>query len=332
MGAFELKDAGRGGQHNNFGDFNSYGHSTGNSHNVGHGHGQSHGKGKEPIQSLDLGRLREENLIALKIYDSCRRQDCLTMGQLGPARAAECGSICGHPIKEGDIICPPHDAASVSIDKLKVKRVLIVDKEHNSFKRGYWDIELKFVFEYRLIFREADGCIAGSIKAHSIYNKKVTLFGSEGADLFMATDLFRGADCDNMFGNEPYVQVEAKAMSLGAELCLRHGKAKEVAVTIGLFFITKLFRVVDLRVESRGFAIPKECSNNGSVDPCDFFDKLAFPMDVFSPPQKPEFFAGVSGDIPASKHHKEHEHDHHHDHGHHHHHGHHDKKHSSCCD
>jgi hypothetical protein len=121
-------------------------------------------------------------------------------------------------------------------------------------------------------------------------------------------------------------------MSLGSELCIHHGKAKEVAVTIGLFFITKLFRIVDLKVESRGFAIPKECTSNGSVDPCDFFDKLAFPMDVFSPPQKPEFFAGVSGDIPPSHKHKEsHDHKGHHDHhkGHHHdtHHG-HGKKHS----
>ena len=290
MGAFELNDSSSKGS--GFGEIEATG-----SRQVQGGHGH-----------LDPRRLREENLIVFKIYDSCRRQDCLTMNQLGPARAAESVLIGEYTINEGDVIRPPHDAASVSIDKLKVKKVMIVDKEPNSFRRGYWDIELKFVFEYRLIFREADGCIIGSIKAHSIYNKKLTLFGSQGSDLFIATDMFKG-DCENMLGTEPFVNVEAKAMSLSSELVYKDHKkfeegrhAKEIGVTIGLFSIVKLFRIVDLKVESRGFSIPKVCDEGGSVDPCDFFDRLSFPMDVFAPPQKPEFLAGVSGDIPAAPH------------------------------
>ncbi len=73
---------------------------------------------------------------------------------------------------------PPDKTAAVTIDKLRVKKVIIVDKEPNTFKQGYWDIDLKYVFEYRLTFREADGCIIDSIKANSIFNKRVTLFGS----------------------------------------------------------------------------------------------------------------------------------------------------------
>ena len=130
--------------------------------------------------NLDPRRLREECIIAMKVYDSCRQQDCLTAAQMGPARAAECGCIGDQHFKEGDVINPPDNAAAVTIDRMKVKRIIIVEKEPNPFKNGYWDIDLKYVFEYRLTFREADGSLIGSIKANSIYNKKVTLFGRHG--------------------------------------------------------------------------------------------------------------------------------------------------------
>ena len=304
MGAFELKDR---------------------KSSIVHGEqfrgGEGHSDCKSAGAAYDHRRLREENLIVFKIYDSARKQECLDYQILGAARAAEEVMIHGHRICEGDIITPPCDAASVSIDKLRLKKVLIVDKQPNCFKKGYWDIEVKFVFEYKLVFREANGCIIGSIKANSIYNKKMTMFGSEGADFFMATDMFMG-EGDNMLGRQPFVNVEAKAMSLQTEIKShrrRGDEGREVAVTLGLFFIIKLFRIVDLSVESRGFAIPKE-NCDGLVAPCDFFEHLHFPMDVFSPPQRPEFMAGISGDIPPS--HKccgEHGH---HGHGHHGHGGH----------
>jgi len=108
------------------------------------------------------------------------QQDCLTAAQMGPARAAECGCIGDQHLKEGDVINPPDNAAAVTIDRLKVKRIIIVEKEPNPFRNGFWDVDLKYVFEYRLTFREADGTLIGSIKANSIFNKKVTLFGSHG--------------------------------------------------------------------------------------------------------------------------------------------------------
>lgn len=94
----------------------------------------------------------------------------------------------------------------------------------------------------------------------------------------------------------------AKALALEAKLasnCSKkcHSNVNEVLVTIGLFTIIKLFRIVNLSVESRGFCIPEECENISS-DPCEFFDDLSFPMDTFAPPQKPEFLAGISGNIP----------------------------------
>jgi len=83
-------------------------------------------------------------------------------------------------------------------------------------------------------------------------------------------------------------------------------RARSVEVVIGLFSIVKLFRLVDLAVESTGFTIPEECEDICPLDPCEFFDGLDFPMDLFAPPQKPEFHAGITSNIaPARNHHKE---------------------------
>ncbi len=260
-------------------------------------------------RNLDVCRLREECIIALKVYDSVRSQDCLSDDELGPARAGEDCCICEGDVKEGDIIIPPSTAAAVSIDRLKVKKVLIVEKEPSPFRNGYWDVDLKFIFEYRLTFREADGTKIGSIKANSIYNTKVSLFGSTGTDLVVSTDLF----CDN--GNsttidaDPFILVEAKAVALAAEIkyCRRRGlndtivEGCEVDVTIGLFYIAKLFRIVNLTVESRGFCIPDEDEEVSPLNACEFFDNLAFPMDIFAPPQKPEFYAGITNNIPRGE-------------------------------
>lgn len=102
--------------------------------------------------------------------------------------------------------------------------------------------------------------------------------------------------------------VEAKAVALSAELrfARRRGfsadealpRPNEVLVTIGLFTIIKLFRLVNLNVQSRGFCIPDECEEISPISPCDFFERLDFPMDVFAPPQRAEFLAGISSNIP----------------------------------
>ena len=72
-----------------------------------------------------------------------------------------------------------------------------------------------------------------------------------------------------------------------------------VNVTIGLFGIIKLYRIVSLLVESKGFSIAPPCENILPPNPCEFFETLDFPMDVFSPPQKREFHAGISENIPT---------------------------------
>jgi len=254
-------------------------------------------------------RIREECIIALKAYDFCRQQDCLTSDVLGPARAAETKTIGTEHITEGSVIDPPSKAASVSIENLKVKKVVVVSKEPSPFKNGFWDIELEYVFSYKLIFKESDGSIIDCIRATSVFNKKITLFGSIGNNITLSTDLFacRGNDSFTL-DSEPFILVESKAVALSAELKYQRRRcgcedlspeANEVLVTIGLFTIIKLFRIVNLSVESKGFCIPEQCEEtSAALNPCEFFENLDFPMDIFAPPQKPEFMAGISNNIP----------------------------------
>jgi hypothetical protein len=59
--------------------------------------------------------------------------------------------------------------------------------------------------------------------------------------------------------------------------------------------------MVHLNVQSRGFCTPEECSEGNPVCPCEYFEELDFPMDIFTPPQKPEHLAGVSMNIARKK-------------------------------
>ncbi len=159
----------------------------------------------------------DDCIVALKIYDSCRSQDCLGPEILGPARAAETTVLGDEQLYDGEVIDPPSNAATVSIDKLRIKKIMIVSKEESPFKRGYWDLDLKYVFEYRLTFREADGCKIGCVKANSIYNKRVTLFGSCGTESVVATDLF-GEGESTTLQSDPFVIVEGKATTIKSQL------------------------------------------------------------------------------------------------------------------
>lgn len=265
---------------------------------------------------VDRRKIKQECIICAKVYDQCRQQHCLTPNILGPARAHRTTVIGGVTIHEGEIIVPPSDAAAVTIDHLRLSKIIIVEKEPNTFKPGFWDIDLKYVFVYSLIFRDARGEKICCIRANSIFNNKVTLFGSIGTDLVIGTDLLRNQN--ETLDADPLVYVEGKAIALDADLrycgccpqdccCGQNGNAGsqqlqghgeagfgavEVDVTIGLFTIIKLFRIVSLTVESRGFCNAPVCEEVCPVNPCDFFDRLEFPMNIFAPPQKEDFCVG----------------------------------------
>ena len=250
-------------------------------------------------------KVKDECIIAFKVYDACRQQDCLEESVLGGSRAAMDTTYCGISVEAGEIITPPSNAAAVSISEVAVERVVIVSKNPSPFSVGYWDIDLKYPFAYTLTFRDINGGALCTVPAQSVYNKTVTLFGSVTTESSISTDLLTSTGNTVDVNADPFVYVESKAVALKTELvyngccCGDNDNASYVAVSIGLFTIIKLFRLVNLLVESKGFCIPEECTNTGNLNTCDYFESLDFPMDVFAPPQKREFLAGISSNIPA---------------------------------
>jgi hypothetical protein len=75
----------------------------------------------------------------------------------------------------------------------------------------------------------------------------------------------------------------------------RHGTQpirplRRVLVSVGIFSIIKLVRLVQLLIPAFDFCIPhKECVAATEDNPCDLFDTIKFPFDEFFPPQKHDF-------------------------------------------
>ena len=86
------------------------------------------------FEDLAPNRLREECIIALKIYDSCRQQDCMTFKELGVVRHTEDGNIGAWTFDADDKVVPPDDAVVVAIDDLRVKKINVVSKKPNALK------------------------------------------------------------------------------------------------------------------------------------------------------------------------------------------------------
>ena len=267
------------------------------------------------------GRNEETCIIVQKIFDQCRIQKCLGSSILGPARAARSETpSCNDMLCEGDIIIPPCNAADVTIRDLDLTRIEILRKRPNPLQKGCWDIELKYVFNYTLEFRRADGCFIGTIDATSSHHLRVTLFGSTEADVTTVTDQFENAASKG----GPFIIAEGKAVALNAELrfpgcntchscnpcnpchscgcdCDSSQSSGDAAlgapiavnVTIGLFTIVKLFRTVNIMVNSLGRCIPERCTANATnSDPCNGFEDIRFPLDLFSPTAKPRSCCG----------------------------------------
>lgn len=261
------------------------------------------------------GNTGETCIIAQKIFDQCRIQKCLTGDMLGPARAARSGApSCNDMLCEGDIIVPPCNAADVSVRDLELSRIEILRKRPNPLQKGCWDLELKYVFDYTLEFRRADGCFIGCIAASNMYNLRVTLFGSTEADVTTATDQFT----DGNSNGGPFAVAEGKAVALAAELrypscnpCSCNcgcdpcgcgssntgdaalGAPIAVNVTIGLFTIVKLYRTVNMVVNSLGRCLPESCTSLANAnDPCANFENIRFPLDIFSPSAEPKSCCG----------------------------------------
>lgn len=62
--------------------------------------------------------------------------------------------------------------------------------------------------------------------------------------------------------------------------------SRRVVVTIGIFSIIKLTRLVQLLIPAFNFCFPtQECISSTDENPCELFETIDFPFDQFFPPQ-----------------------------------------------
>ena len=151
----------------------------------------------------------------------------------------------------------------------------------------------------------------------------MTLFGgatgSSDAEVTIATDLYH---CFDTSSPGPFVSVEGTGVGLLAELkysnncncnctpcnCtdshqsdintmddISFGAPIAVNVTLGLFSIIRMFRTTNLLIRTSGNCIPEEIRCATNPDPCDFFDKLEFPMEIFAPKTDINHCRGLGG-------------------------------------
>jgi hypothetical protein len=182
------------------------------------------------------------------------------------------------------------------------------EAEDNIFEcDGYWKVTIRYTFSYKLqligfsgtplvigLSTDPIGTIPTKdfICAYSEYEKQIVLFGGVGnQNIFMTSSLFTN-NGSYTYQEAPYVNVQAKTTLLSVNIgnfmdpCFgrNHCPDNIIGVTIGLFTIIKLFRLVSMTVKTAGNCDVPLCEPITPGEPCSFFNDLPFPFNDFDPP------------------------------------------------
>ena len=251
---------------------------------------------------------RAENICinTRKIYDSCRDKECIENLRVYLTESGQ---------------CLLDRAVNVKVRKAEIIWIYS-DVEPVAFNRGYYSVDLRFYFKVTVDIYTGLGRPT-TVDGIATYDKKVILFGSEGnAKTF--TSKYRQGACDICMwqkNNLPIAQVEVvdpivlatkvtepqdccscccgetDVSSVPEDICrifddiiVDGNDARKLYITIGLFTIVRLERDTELVVPVIDYCIPcSDCVSSTESSPCEFFDKLRFPVDEFFPPEKEHF-------------------------------------------
>lgn len=273
------------------------------------------------VKNADVQQIiTDECVIAQKVYGKCRQQDCLrpvdantipnpAMIQIDSSRLGETENISNAainifaaPITPNSIIAFNATVSGVQLvpNTFSISDLKVVSVQPNAFGQdGFYDVTIKYTFAYEINLLDGNGdpipvtLGAGpgtitNISAFTTYTKVISLFGGEASDstIVTANTLYDPQTTYNE-GNVPYVQVQgiANPLTIGIGTYVV-GAATEyhADVTIGLFTIIKLYRIVNMLVSSAGNCDVPLCDPIQPGDPCDYFNSLPFPFDDFDPP------------------------------------------------
>lgn len=238
-----------------------------------------------------------------RVLDSCKDKDCFADI---PVHLTECGK---------EII--------EKTSSIRVKSVSIVganiDLEPVQFNRGFYQVYIRFYV--RPVF---EACLApGRIQEFdgiAVCDKKVILYGSEGNVNIFKSDGICNEFCSSQPPCRPSsnlptaivevidpvclsVKVSEKTINcscccccaeeipenicrcLDGNLCISVPGGKNLYISLGFFSIIRIERPGQYLINAAEYCIPeKECIVSDESDPCSVFEKMAFPVNEFSPP------------------------------------------------
>lgn len=235
-----------------------------------------------------------------QVFDSCRDRDCFEdtrvfLDELGQSLIEHTSQV---RVKTAEIC-----SAAISVDPVQLSR-------------GFYRVTVRCYVRL-----ECEACVcpgrAQTFAGLAVTEKESVLYGGEGeVRVFRSnavSDSFCSAPCQGeMTTNLPVAVVETvDPVILGAKVidpttnncsqccCCEdipesvrsaiggnpvESAQRELAVSLGFFSVIRLERPEQYLVNAVEFSVPdKECSHNDDDTPCDAFNRMAFPIDEFSP-------------------------------------------------
>lgn len=266
------------------------------------------------IDGEDICKLREAVCIqAEKVYDHCREKDCVEDAVVDFVEDVQ--NLIDRAVKvrakEAEVV-----KVFTDLEDVPFKRGYFTVNVR-------YKIKVRVEFTYRDQF--GNMCVSDTKTGFVWFSKTVILFGSEGqVKIFSSVDPTNYTNSDEdgcnatiQQDNLPNVKVEvAEPLVLNTQIKRVHcspvrpfgsdvdddefeddnrenavaGRRffppRRVVVTLGLFSIIKLTRLVQLLIPAFDFCIPtRECIASTDENPCELFETIEFPFDQFFPPQ-----------------------------------------------
>lgn len=228
-----------------------------------------------------------------RVYDSAADKDCIR----------------DLPVMFTDVGQPIIDAATT----IKTRSVEVIgiyfEVEAVDFHKGFYAVDMTFYFKVTVAAYTTPGTRPTRVEGLAVFTKKAILFGSDASVKTFTTETALSTGTVNT----PIVSVQVvDPMVLACRICDcpcntmpqtfvppeeiadqfegEFGNVvpqRELRLTIGMFSIIMLERQVQILVPIYDFCVPgKESAiSSAAEDPCELFDKVAFPTDEFFPPR-----------------------------------------------
>jgi len=275
------------------------------------------------IDGEDICRLREAVCVQVeKVYDHCREKDCVEDAEVGFVEDVHVliGKAIKVRVKDAEVVKVLADLDEVPFRRgfftvnVRYKIKLRVEFCFREFGNLMTDVKTGFVWFSKTVFlfgsdgkvkifsssdpapcpspagSDGDGC-GVTLEQDNLPNVKV-----EVAEPLVLNARIKRAHCHHKpHGKSFDLQDEEDFENEDAVAGVGIFPPRNVVVTIGLFSIIKLTRLVQLLIPAFDFCIPnRECVSATDENPCDLFDTIEFPFDQFFPPQIFDFpVAGV---------------------------------------